>query len=175
MDVSSRTRFSLRRAGRPAIVVMRRRRAKKPSQPDRGETVVRTLSIGLAVASTAFAGYMIAHVERQPQFAGLEHLSIFSRPTTAAALRAQERAASGQKNAVDFTPVGSIGESERDLTSAGFVLLGVRGETAVIQTPSTIIRVSAGDVVDGLGRIVAIERRGGKWAVITPSGVIVGN
>lgn len=173
-DALRRVRSHSRRTAEAAALAARRTRVTARAQ-DQGEMVVRSLGVVLAIASTAFAAYMISDAERRPQFAGLEHLSIFSRPTIVAAHRAQTQIASDQQSKVDYTPVGSISESTRDQSVPGFVLLGVRSGAAVIQTPNTIIRVSQGDLVDGLGRITAIERRGDKWVVITPSGLIVSN
>ncbi|BGE87258.1 MULTISPECIES: hypothetical protein [Methylosinus] len=149
---------------------------------------MRSVGIGLAVASTAFAGYMISDNERSPQFAGIEHLSIYSRPATLAAQRAQMQIAQTQPQTqsesrpqlqaqakVDYAPVGSIGESPQTPTITGFHLLEVRGGAALLETPNAIVRVSPGDVVAGLGRITAFERRGDKWVLVTPSGIVAGN
>lgn len=151
-----------------------RRERPRPQARDFGETAVRSVGIGLAVASTAFATYMISDTERQPQFAGLEHLSIYSRPTTLAARRAQTQVAD-QRSKVDYTPTGSIGDAQQQPAIPGFQLLEVRAGTALIQTPNSIIRVTPGDVVAGLGRVTAFERRGEKWVVVTPSGLVTGN
>lgn len=149
------------------------RRTARPRALDVGETVVRTVGIGLAVASTAFAGYMISDVERQPQFAGLEHLAIYSRPAAIAARRTQTADA---RSKVDFTPVGSIAESQpHEAVIPGFRLIEMRGGAALLETPNAIVRVSPGDIVVGLGRITAFERRGDKWVAVTPSGIVVGN
>lgn len=143
-----------------------------------GEMVLRSVGVALAVASTAFAAYMIADVERQPQFAGLEHLAIYARPNTSAGVRrsqTQIAAVADQQSKVDYTPVGSISEQHQDQPVPGFVLLGVRSGTAVIRSKTSVVRVARGDVVEGLGRIVSIERRGGKWVVLTTSGLVIGD
>jgi hypothetical protein len=177
----------------PAPAVFAERRGPpRPRAQTMGETVVRSVGIGLAVASTAFAGYMISDTERRPQFAGIEHLSIYSRPATLAAQRAQTQVAQAQPQPqapsrsqtqmqmqaqakVDYAPVGSIGESRQEPTIPGFRLLEVRGGAALLETPNAIVRVSPGDVVAGLGRITAFERRGDKWVLVTPSGIVAGN
>jgi hypothetical protein len=151
-----------------------RREPPRPHALDVGETVVRSLGVGMAVASTAFAAYMIADVDRKPEFAGLEHLSIYSRPAMMAARRAQTQVADSRSK-VDFTPVGSIGDTKDEPTLPGYAMLEMRGGSALIQTPNAIIRISPGDVVAGLGRITSFERRGEKWVVVTPSGIIAGN
>ncbi|MBY6242158.1 hypothetical protein [Methylosinus sp. Sm6] len=150
-----------------------RRATPRPRAHNVGENIVRSLGVGLAVASTGFAGYMISDTERRPQFAGIEHLAIYSRPATLAAQRAQMQVAQSQPK-VDYSPVGSIGET-REPTIPGFRLLEVRAGAALLETPSAIVRVSPGDVVAGLGRITAFERRGDKWVLVTPSGIVAGN
>jgi hypothetical protein len=157
----------------PPLVAERR---LPPSRPARGfgEIAVRTAGVGLAVVSTAFAAYMISDAERQPQFAGLEHLAIYSRPTVLAAKRFQTQMAD-QRGKVDFTPVGSIAEPQSDASVPGFSLLSVRSGVALLQTPNAIIKVSPGDLVEGLGRVTALERRGDKWSLVTTGGVVVGN
>ncbi|MBG0808595.1 hypothetical protein IY145_04325 [Methylosinus sp. H3A] len=157
----------------PPLVADRR---TPPSRPARaiGETALRTAGVGLAVVSTAFAAYMISDAERRPQFAGLEHLAIYSRPTVIAAKRIQTQIAD-QRGKVDFTPVGSIGEPQSEASVPGFSLLSVRSGVALLQTPNAIVKVSPGDLVDGLGRVMALERRGEKWALVTAGGVVIGN
>lgn len=182
-----RTDAARRAPSAPAPALFAERRSSPQSHArTAGETVVRSVGIGLAVASTAFAGYMISDNERSPQFAGIEHLSIYSRPATLAAQRAQTQVAQTQPQSesrpqlqaqakVDYAPVGSIGESPQTPTIPGFHLLEVRGGAALLETPNAIVRVSPGDVVAGLGRITAFERRGDKWVLVTPSGIVAGN
>lgn len=150
-----------------------RRRPPRPPAREFGETAVRAVGVALAIGSTAFAAFMISDAERKPQFAGIEHLAIYSRPTVIAAQRAQTQVAD-QRSKVDYTPVGSIAE-QQEPTIPGFLLLEVRSGAALVQTPNSIVRVSPGDVLAGLGRITSFERRGEKWVVVTQSGIVVGN
>lgn len=157
----------------PPLVAERR---TPPMRPARGigEMAVGTAGVGLALVSTAFAAYMISDAERQPQFAGLEHLAIYSRPTVIAAKRIQTQVAD-QRGKVDFTPVGSIGEPQSEASVPGYSLLSVRSGVALLQTPNAIVKVSPGDLVEGLGRVTALERRGENWALMTTGGVVIGN
>lgn len=157
----------------PPLVADRRTPPTRPAR-EIGEMAVRTAGVGLAVVSTAFAAYMISNAERQPQFAGLEHLAIYSRPTVIAARRIQTQVAD-QRGKIDFTPVGSIGEAQSEAGVPGFSLLSVRSGVALLQTPNAIIKVSAGDLVEGLGRVTALERRGENWALVATGGVVIGN
>jgi hypothetical protein len=158
----------------PALGLFAERRlSPRPRTRDFGETAVRSIGVGLAVASTAFAAYMISDTERQPQFAGLEHLSIYSRPATLASRRAQTQLAE-QSPKVDYTPTASIREAQPP-RAAGFQLIEVRDGTALIQTPNARVRVIRGDVIAGLGRVTALERRGEQWVVVTTGGLVSGN
>lgn len=144
---------------------------------DRGELVVQSMGLMLAVVSTSFATYMISNSERDPNFSGLEHLAIFSRPALGTRHRelTERQIATVERRDVDYTPVGAISSSARNMTAPGFVLLGVNSGLAVVQAPNAIVRVSLGDMLDGLGRVTSIERRGNKWVVVTQSGLIISN
>lgn len=143
----------------------------------RGEIVAQSLGLALAVGSATFASYMISNNEREPQFAGLEHLAIFSRPAGSITPRAptESQPIDNRQSEADYTPTGSISRSKRDLPVRGFVLLGATSGSAVIRGPNGVARISEGDILHGLGRVTAIERRGEKWVVVTPSGLIVSN
>lgn len=155
------------------LIVERRPPGRRRLRADVGETVIRTAGVGLAAASVAFAGYMISDVERQPQFAGIEHLAIYSRPTIVASRR-QKTQIADQRDSIDYTPVGSIGDRGQEQFVAGFLLLDMRSGSALLQTPNAIVRVSPGDTVAGLGRITSFERRGDKWVIVTPNGLVAG-
>ena len=138
---------------------------------ERGEMVVQSLGLVLATVSATFATYMISNTDREPEFAGLEHLAIFSRPASSRV--AARLIASREQQEVDFTPVGSISGRGRKSSGQGFDLLGFSSGKAVIQGPGTKISlVSQGDIIEGLGRVIAIERRGEKWVVVTSGGLI---
>lgn len=164
----------MRRSLRPSKKTRPSSRRNAPAR-EPGELAVQSFGVALAVASTGFAAYMISDTERRPQFAGLEHLSIFSKPSHSTARLEPTQVAGGQQKQIDYTPVGSISEPARGASAPGFVLLGVRGGSAVIQTPTTILRVSQGDLVEGLGRIASIEKRGEKWVIVTSTGLVFGN
>lgn len=148
-------------------------RASYPREHVRGETIVRSLGLLLAIGSLTFASCMISNNERRPEFAGLEHLSIFSKPATSATGRMRaERQTAAEQPALDYAPVSSFSRSS-DRPASGFVLLGATSGSAVIQGPNSIAWVSQGAIVDGLGRVTAIERRGEKWVVVTTGGLVL--
>ena len=47
------------------------------------------------------------------------------------------------------------------------------GEALIVGKDDAVYRVVLGTMVPGVGRVIAIERRGDQWAVVTPRGLIV--
>lgn len=74
------------------------------------ESAMRIVGLVLAIGAAAFASHMISDTDRVPQFAGLEHLSIYSKPTRSSARRVEtERQTASLRNpAIDYAPVGAI-------------------------------------------------------------------
>ncbi len=78
-------------------------------------------------------------------------------------------------------PTGSIRPQAAATTAAAtpqprliedWVVRRVSGGVAVIQGRSGAIEVATGDIVPGIGRIESIRRQGGRWVVLTNSGMI---
>ena len=133
-----------------------------------GEAGLRALGVLLAIGSTGFAAHMIANSDRTPQIAGIEHLAIYARPTRSA-MRRVDPTATG----VDPTPVGAIAESGEPL--AGFTLLQASDGAAVVETPGgRRVTLGVGERLEGLGRILAIEKRGQRWVLAAQKGVVLG-
>jgi hypothetical protein len=80
----------------------------------------------------------------------------------------------------DMTPTGSIVPSgpimpapeTRPTTIEGWIVLDVRGGTAVLGGPDGVRMATRGDTVPGIGRIESIVRWGSRWMVATESGLI---
>jgi hypothetical protein len=133
-----------------------------------GEAGLRALGVLLAIGSTGFAAHMIANSDRTPQIAGIEHLAIYARPTRSAMRRVDPTAAG-----VDPTPVGAIAESGERL--AGFTLLQANSGAALVETPGgRRVMLGVGEKLDGLGRVLAIEKRGQHWVLAAQKGVVLG-
>lgn len=60
----------------------------------------------------------------------------------------------------------------RPTTIAGWTLREVSNGTAVVQGPNGVWRVTQGDRVPGVGKVVSIVRWGNRWIVATSSGLI---
>jgi hypothetical protein len=148
---------------------------------DPTELGIRVASLALAGGSMTFAAVMIADQDRQPRVSGVEYLSIFSKPALLAQQRQQQQqeqmqvAASAKAPEIDYTPIGTVPDEKRNATPiTTFRLVDASGDSALIRGPrGGMLRVWKGDVVDGVGRVVAIEKRGDRWAVVTTNGVIM--
>ena len=102
----------------------------------------------------------------------------------------QERLARLEKRSADPQPVASINSTsvpkaglpnlppgpalaERNrMPVNGYVLREVYRGVALIEGRNGFVEVHPGDVLPGAGRVRSIERRAGKWVVVTANGVI---
>lgn len=157
------------------------KRGRKPvnavEQANRAEFIVRGLTLTLAAGSFGFAVHMIADGEREPRFAGLEYLSIFSKPNgyaTGFAVDSRE-SANRAKDDIDFTSVGSVRKAKTKSSALRYSILQASSEFAVVKTPNAVIRVRRGEEIDALGRVVLIENQNGRWAIITANGSVIGD
>ncbi len=154
-------------------------------------TADRTLvggGVAMAFCSVVFAGYMITDGGRQPYFPGLEYLAIFSqpshgRPTQVAAHPAPMLArleSPGDANGVDPTPTGSIGASSpteppdaAGLPPPRYRIVSASRDAAWLENEHGFRQIRPGEALSGFGRIAAIERRNGRWALVAQSGSIL--
>lgn len=151
-------------------------RSPTPPQSARSEYVLRSVGLLLAVASTAFAAHMIGNADRKPEFAGIEHLAIFSRPSIMASRRVKgdRRLSASRDHGIDYAPVGALSAGDEAFGASSFYVLEASPQSALIRGPrGEILRVMKGDILAGVGRIDAIVRRRGRWTVLTADGVIV--
>jgi hypothetical protein len=56
----------------------------------------------------------------------------------------------------------------------GWVLRKAVRDIALVQSRHGVIEVEAGDDLPGIGRVEEIKRQDGRWVVVTPKGLIVG-
>jgi hypothetical protein len=165
------------------------------SHGSRADRALAAFGVLTALCSLAFAGYMVADVDRPPRIAGMEYLSVFAAPGHAVAA-AQDRpavlaVAGGAGPSIDTTPTGSIPSKaasrpvslrmEPDLlaptpavdprlSAAPYKLLDVLNGEALIQTDVGLRHVNVGDLLPDLDRINTIERSGDHWVLMTQSG-----
>ena len=123
---------------------------------DRGEILLGVAGVALALSSAAFATRMITDADYRPQFAGLDHLSIFSKPATHGVASIKDSELAGWRNGVDPTPVGAFKRSEA--AAQHFTLLEASSDVALILSPhGKIERVMQGSFIKDLGRVSSIE------------------
>ena len=119
------------------------------------------------------------------QLAG--RLDKIERDTDSKLGRTSERMDRVERQLADPTPIGTSAKpvaakaapglpaTKPDVSPAGpsgYLLRGVQDGVALIQTRRGTIEVEQGDIIPGIGRVQAIERRGGRWTVVTTTGVI---
>jgi hypothetical protein len=137
-----------------------------------------------AVISASFATYMVSSDHPHPMFGGVEHLMIFAQPSRDYPGAAIARATSpiGQPG-IDYTVTGTIpakpsASSETPLSGlpepilSTYVLHEVRDGVAIVAGGDDVYRIERGSILPGVGRVLAIEQRGGKWVVVTSQGLI---
>ena len=74
---------------------------------------------------------------------------------------------------IDMTPVQTIAPAPKVVS--GYRVRDVFQGAALIESDRGMIGVEPGEVVPGVGRVIAIKERAGRWIVITESGEILGN
>ena len=90
------------------------------------------------------------------------HLSAVSSNTSSPAIQAT----------ATLTERGPMVPETRPTTIEGWIVLEVRGGTAVLEGPDGVRMATRGDAVPGIGRIDSIVRWGNRWIVATASGLI---
>jgi hypothetical protein len=140
--------------------------------PSGTDIVMRAVGTALAGVSIAFAGYMVAYGGGKVRVVGIEHLAIFAQPrgsTIVASPPVQPPSASGA--AVDMAATGSVAEiAPKPQPAARPEIIAARGDRVWVRMDGRIVAVAPGDDFPGLGRVGAIVRRDGGWAVLDDKG-----
>jgi hypothetical protein len=129
---------------------------------------------GLATAAgaVAFAGFMVAQGDHKPDVYGMKYLAIYAQPRKTA--KAADETRSPEPPAgdeIDMAPVGSIGTPPPPPTNMGsYALVSAQPGFAWLREGTRIVAIKQGDVAPGLGRIVDIVQRDGRWFLIGDSG-----
>ncbi|WP_292533830.1 hypothetical protein [Methylocystis sp.] len=74
---------------------------------------------------------------------------------------------------IDMTPVQTIAPAAKVVS--GYRVRDVYQGAALIESDSGMIGVEPGEIVPGVGRVIAIRERAGRWVVVTESGEILGS
>lgn len=128
---------------------------------------VRAVGTALAAASVTFAGYMLAYGGGQVRVNGIEHLAIFAQPRGGAAEIAQV----GDDKAFD-AQTGSIADRDEGAPPAARPtrIVAARPDRVWLMIGGKIRSAGPRDDVPGVGRIGAIVRRDGGWALLDDKG-----
>ena len=133
------------------------------------DVALRAVGAALAAVSIAFAGYMLAYGGGKVRVLGMEHLAIFARPR-GPTIAAPQPPPVGV-TAVDMAATGSLAETlARPQPAPGPEIVAARSDRAWLRMNGKIVAIAPGEEVSGLGRIGAIVRRGGGWAVLDDKG-----
>ncbi len=140
---------------------------------------------GLALASATFAVVMISSNIKEPGGAGREYFLLFTRPLHSPG-KAGPQIAAGSRD-IDYTITGALGPLPRTSKNADppvatprgpklplkdYALLSVRGGVVAISGPTGHFVVESGSLMPNGDQVLSIDRRGGRWVVITSSGII---
>ena len=127
---------------------------------------------GLAMAAGAigFAGLMVAEGNHKPEVYGLKYLGIYAQPRRTAKLAGAPgpNLEPPARGGIDMSPVGSIGAAP-PATMGVPALVSAQPGLAWLREGSRIVAVRPGDVRPGLGRIVEVAQRDGRWFLIGES------
>jgi hypothetical protein len=141
------------------------------------DLALKTVGVACAAGSVWFAAHMFTHQEGGPRVNAMEDFAIFAQPNRIHAVEAAVRAAAvegeGRKNgraiAIDMTPIGVVsshrspkpGPVSRDLR-----IVEMNGQDALLETAEGYRRVSVGDEIPEIGKIISIRRMGEYWVVV---------
>jgi hypothetical protein len=101
----------------------------------------------------------------------MKYLAIYAQPRKTAKAAGETGPSSGPPagGELDMAPVGSIG-TPPPTNIGSFTLLSAQPGVAWLREGTRIVAVRQGDVAPGLGRIVDIVQRDGRWFLIGDSG-----
>lgn len=162
------------------------------------------LGLGTASLSASFAAYMLAfgpasgvpsaadfglfaRMRPSARLADTQVSRLLAAPPQPSAV-AGGTVTSASAPVVDFAPTGSVirkadanldpaavppGPSS-EATLRSFILRDVFDGRALVESPSALTLVAKGSVIAGAGKVLSIERRAGRWTVVTTEGIIGG-
>ncbi|MBM3607319.1 MAG: hypothetical protein FJX29_02530 [Alphaproteobacteria bacterium] len=133
------------------------------------KTALASLSAALESERAAHARSLASLTSLGERMARLEKRSSDPAPVASTQSTAVPRTA-GVANLPPPPPSGINARAR--IPAHGYVLREVYRGVALVEGRNGFIEVHPGDVLPGAGRVRSIERRGGKWIVVTANGVI---
>ena len=138
--------------------------------PAGADIALRAVGTALAGVSIAFAGYMLAYGDGQVRVLGMEHLAIFAQPRGLIVGEPPPGTPPQAAGAVDMAETGSVADLTRRPLPARPGIVAARSDRVWLRIEGKIVSATPGEDVAGLGRIGAIVRRNGGWAVLDDRG-----
>ena len=150
-----------------------------------------------AAASVVFAAVMFTRAGDAPLINGMQYLSVFAQPHRHTAIVASTGPAQAaappsaaikvadaktatpthadSRQSIDMSPTGSIGRNGEDAAPAADPYRLVAGEPGIAWLRNNIETrvIKTGDFAPGLGRIMAIVLRQGRWTLVDDTGAVV--
>jgi hypothetical protein len=142
-----------------------------------GGAALGWLGVALAGTSAAFAIRMVVG-RHDPLIHDMQYLAIFAQPNSAALRRAQEApqealALAQPASRLDYAPTGSFEKSAHGGQSqpmkaqtSTYEILSATERAAWLRRGFDIVEAKKGQLVPGVGKIVAIEWRAGAWRLV---------
>ncbi len=159
---------------------IRRGNALPAPAPRRADAPLVAAGLAAALASAAFAFYMVSNESTESRVAGVEHFGIFAKPRTAFASVRPGVPDSGRRNprgideaGVDYTPTGAIPAAPRAAKTPPApvrVFTGPDGLAWIATEARGFIRPRTGDFLPSFGRIASISFVGNRWVILSDSG-----
>jgi hypothetical protein len=141
-----------------------------------------------AVSSGAFGLYMNLRNEGQPDIPGSQYLTVFAQLARGQYSPTPPDDASSRfsKAAIDPVVTGTISPNPQPKPGAdtppvdksqmplkGYIIREVFDDMALVESRYGLTLVKPDSLLLGAGRVISIERRAGKWTIVTSEGTIV--
>lgn len=131
----------------------------------------RAVGTALAGASVLFAGYMLAYGGGKVRVNGIDHLAIFAQPRGQPPGGVTAIARSLENEPVDTQPVSSLARpADADAALRPARIVAARPDRVWLMIGGEIRSAGPQDEVPGVGRIGAIVKREGGWALVDDKG-----
>jgi hypothetical protein len=140
---------------------------------------LKGLGLACAAGSLGFAGYMVRHEGGPPRVNAIEEFALFAQPNRLREVEAAVRALPAQNDPrrtgrvleIDMTPIGAT-QVRPVARPAPVPRRGLRiveldpDNSALLETAEGYRRISVGDEMPEIGKIIAIRRMSDYWIVV---------
>jgi hypothetical protein len=170
------------------VAVPKQKRPRRRLFKVNSEHGLVALGLIAAVSSGAFGLYMNLRNDGQPDIPGSQYLTVFAQLMRGQSAPAapDETAGRFSKAAIDPVVTGTISPGphakpgtdappvdKSQLPLKGYVIREVFDGMALVESRYGLTLVKPDQLLLGAGRVISIERRAGKWTIVTAAGTIV--